>query len=102
MKAIILAVFLTFPTINLASATYDTHPQLCENIRVQISEDCSEDSNTVDRKTGSVIKRNYRECYDQDFASTLKNLNTYLTEELGIYIFDASYENEQIVCAKNN
>jgi hypothetical protein len=98
MKFIYLVLSLSF--ISSTSIATDTHPQLCENIRVQLSEDCSEESDTVDKESGTLIKRTYLECYKQDFETTIQNLNKYLTDELGLYVFDSSYENDQVICDK--
>lgn len=100
MKTIFLFILLILPVISFALETTDTHPQLCENIRAQLSEDCSEESDTIDRETGALVKRTYQECYSQNFASTVQSLNEYLTDELGVYTFDVSGDNDQIVCDK--
>jgi hypothetical protein len=101
MRIFFLSAIINIIAINSAlAAINDTHPQLCENIRVQLSEDCSEESDTMDRETGALIKRSYQECYDQEIDSTVQKLNEYLTDELGIYPFDASYENDQVICDK--
>lgn len=99
MKYILTLTLINLFTFNLALAgVTDTHPQLCENIRTQLEEDCSEEPNTFDKATDARIKRSYQECFDQDFASILEDLNRYLTYKLGIYTFDATGDKDQIEC----
>lgn len=85
----------------LAFAVADTHPQLCSNIRDQVSEDCSEESNTFDPATNKVIKRTYKLCYEQDLKSTTESISDYLVNEHGIIAYDKDLDSERIKCSKN-
>lgn len=101
MKIIFLLIVSSLISLHFANAA-DTHPQICENIRYQISENCSEESDTWDDKNKVLIKRTYEECYSQDLDSTVGDLNNYMVNELGIYPYDQSGETEEILCDKDS
>ena len=91
-------------TLLIASPVFaadgDTHPQLCSNIRWQVSENCSEEPNYQHPETGELVKRTSEQCYAEDFPTTVEQLAEKVTEEFGIELSDD--EGNELECASED
>lgn len=82
-------------------AKADTHSQLCENIREQVSENCSEESDTAEPDgTGgyTLIKRSFDQCFEQDFPLKVQEVNESM-EDLGVPLYNIDMDTYELSCS---